>query len=115
MTQSLSLPSNGAAICCLSRLPQPTDGELIGVAECSCAGCRTVRALNQKVSLLLIIHNATNSRHLSFPPASLNILAATQRGRKKGEKRTIYTQLSQWDEQTFVWMTISAEGWGGAS
>lgn len=31
---------------------------------------------------------------------------------KKGEKRTIYTQLSQWDEQTFVWMTISAEGGG---
>lgn len=86
MTQSLSLRSNGAAICCLSRLRQPTDGELIGVAECSCAGCRTVRALNQKVSLLLIIHNATNSRHLSFPPASFNILAATQRGRKKGGK-----------------------------
>lgn len=81
--------------------------------ECSCAGCRTVRVLNQKVSLLLIIHNATNSRHLSFPRASLNILAATQRGRKGGKKRTIYTQLSQWDEQTFVWIT-SADG-GAAS
>lgn len=52
---------------------------LIGVVECSRAGCRTVRVLNQKVSLLLIIHNATNSRGLSVPPASLNILAAMQR------------------------------------
>lgn len=42
--------------------------------------------LNQKVSLLLIIHNATNSRGLSGPPASLNILAAMQRRRKRGER-----------------------------
>lgn len=33
--------------------------------------------------------------------------------KKKGGKRTIYTQLSQWDEQTFVWIPISAKGEGG--
>lgn len=33
--------------------------------------------------------------------------------RKKGGKRTIYTQLSQWDKQTFVWIPISAKGEGG--
>lgn len=51
--------------------------------------------LNQKVSLLLIIHNATNSRvRLSpfFAQPSINILAVVQ--------KKIYTQLSQWDEQT---------------
>lgn len=85
MTQSLSLHRNGL-ISAVAPLRQPTDGELIGAEKCSCADSRTVRVLNQKVALLLIIHNATNSRGLSLPQASLNILAATQRGRKRRNK-----------------------------
>lgn len=94
MTQRLSLHRNGL-IFAVSPLRQPTDGELIGVKKCSCADSRTVRVVNQKVSLLLIIHNATNSPGRSFPRASLNILAATQRGRKgKNKENNLHTIIT---------------------
>ena len=94
--------SNNSDIDCfffLTSRCQSTDGELIGAVECSCADCWSVKVLNQKVSLLLITHNATNSHvRLSpfFPQPAINILAVVQ----KEKKKTIYTQLSQWDEQT---------------
>lgn len=96
-----SFYSNSSDIGCffLTYRCQSTDGELIGAVECSCADCWSVKVLNQKVSLLLIIHNATNSHvRLSpfFPQPAINILAVVQ----KEKKKTIYTQLSQWDEQT---------------
>lgn len=96
-----SFYSNNSDIDCffLTYRCQSTDGELIGAVECSCADCWSVKVLNQKVSLLLIIHNATNSHvRLSpfFPQPAINILAVVQ----KEKKKTIYTQLSQWDEQT---------------
>lgn len=89
--QKPSLYSNNSDICCaffLTSRSQATDGELIGAVECSCADCWTVKVLNQKVSLLLIIHNATNSRvRLSsfFPQPSINILAVVQKERKKNK------------------------------
>lgn len=71
-----------------------TDGELIGAVECSCADCRTVKVLNQKVSLLLIIRNATNS-HVSlspfFPQPPINILAVVQKEKKQNNLHTIIT------------------------
>lgn len=93
MTQSLSFPRNSAQICWFSSQPAYR-WELIGAVECFCDGCRTVRVLNQTVSLLLIIHNATNSQGLSFHHASLNILAATQKRIKRGKKNNLHTIIT---------------------
>lgn len=112
MTQSLSFHRN-RLISAVFPLRQPTDGELIGVEKCSCADSRTVRVLNQKVSLLLITHNATNSRGLSFPQAPLNILAATQRGRKtKNKENNLHTIITVGRADVCLRSNISG---GGAS
>lgn len=52
--------------------------------------------LNQKVSLLLITHNATNSPGLSRAPASLNILAEEDKEerKKKGEENNLRTIIT---------------------
>lgn len=92
-------------------LCQATDGELIGAEECSCADYRTVKVLNQKVSLLLIIHNGTNS-HVRLSPffsqPAINILAVVPK-KKRNNLHTIITVGRADCLQMFVLIIMGAE------
>lgn len=116
MTQSLSLPSNSAALCCLSA---PPSAYRWGANWCGGMQLRRLPNCQGAKSKGVSFVNYTQCYKQPPPFFSSGIFKYFGSGakrKKKGEERTIYTQLSQWDEQTFVWMTISAElGGGGAS
>lgn len=113
MTQSLSFPSNGAGIGCLSS---PPSAYRWGANWCGGMQLRRLPNCQGAKSKGVSFVNYTQCYKQPPPFFSCGIFkycGSDAKRKKKGEKRTIYTQLSQYDEQTFVWMTISAEGGRG--